>query len=86
VIDVTNYSDVDLLGISVSDNQNLALRGAALAEIERRRRAYEDARDAKQINAALLTAKATKFAAWAAGFSAFGTIVQTALAVAQLAK
>lgn len=86
MIDVTNYSDMEMHGISVSNNQNLPLRGAVLAEIERRRRVYEDARDAKQISAALLTAKATKFAAWAAGFSAFGTIVQAALAIAQLEK
>jgi hypothetical protein len=84
--DVMNYSDVDLLGISVSNNQNLALRGAALAEIELRRRAYENARDAKQVEAALLTARATKFAAWAAGFSAFCAVVQAMLAVVQLAK
>jgi hypothetical protein len=49
--DMSRYSDADLLGIAVSDNQNLALRGRALAEIECRRREYENARDAKQVEA-----------------------------------
>jgi hypothetical protein len=79
--DMRDYLDADLLGIAVSDNRNLALRGKALAEIERRRREYENARDAKQVEAALATAKATKFAAWAAGLSAFGAIVQAVAAV-----
>jgi hypothetical protein len=84
--DMSRYSDADLLGIAVSDNQNLALRGRALAEIECRRREYENARDAKQVEAALATAKATKFAAWAAGFSAFGAIIQAVVAAAQFTK
>jgi len=35
-ISMRDYLDADLLGIAVSDDQNLALRGAALSEIERR--------------------------------------------------
>jgi hypothetical protein len=84
--DMSDYSDADLHGITVSNNQNLALRGAALGEIERRRREYEKARDARQVEAALATAKATKFAAWAAGLSACGAIIQAVVAVVQFTK
>jgi hypothetical protein len=84
--DVSHYSDADLYGVTFSETRNLALRGAASVELERRRRTYENARDAKQVEAALATAKATKLAAWAAGLSAFGALIQAVVAIAQLAK
>jgi hypothetical protein len=77
---MSNYSDEELNGIIVSDNQNLALRGAALKEKERRSHAREDARDAKHLAIAQATAKAAKWAAWAAIFSAAGAIAQTIIA------
>ena len=78
--DMSNYSDEDLLSITVSDNQNLALRGAALKEKERRNHAREDARDAKQLAIAQAAAKAAKMAAWAATFAAAGAIAQAIIA------
>jgi hypothetical protein len=82
--DMLQYTDADLFGIAFSNNQNLALRGKASAELERRRREYENARDAKQVEAAVATARATKFAAWAAGFSAGGAVVTAIVEVIRL--
>jgi hypothetical protein len=78
--DMSKYTDEDLWGIIVSNNQNLALRGAALKEKEHRNHAREDARDVKQLAIAQAAAKAAKMAAWAATFAAAGGIAQAIIA------
>jgi crotonobetainyl-CoA:carnitine CoA-transferase CaiB-like acyl-CoA transferase len=78
--DVSKYSDEDLYGIVVGNNQNFALRGAALKEKDRRSQVREDTRDAKHLAIAQTTAKAAKMAAWAAIFSAAGAIAQAVIA------
>jgi hypothetical protein len=82
---MSNYTDEDLWGIIVSNNQDLALRGAALKEKERRNHAREDARDAKQLAIAQAAARAAKMAAWAATFAAAGAIAQRSLAALSVA-
>jgi crotonobetainyl-CoA:carnitine CoA-transferase CaiB-like acyl-CoA transferase len=79
--DMSRHSDADLLGIIVSENQNLALRGAALAEKELRDRRREDARDARQLTIAQAAARAATMAAWAAVAAAIGAIGQLVVAI-----
>ena len=84
--DMRDYLDADLLGIAVSDDQNLALRGAALSEIERRVGSMKRLATRSRSRPRWRPQKATKFAAWAAGFSAFGAIIQAVVAVVQFTK
>jgi ABC-type multidrug transport system fused ATPase/permease subunit len=78
--DMSKYTDEDLNGIILSNNQNLAFRGAALKEKENRTSAREDARDAKHLAIAQAAAKAAKMAAWATLFAAAGAIAQAIIA------
>jgi len=62
------YTDDDLHAILRSGNQNHKLVGWATAELERRRNAREDVRTQH-------VARTARAAAWAAGFSAAGSLI-----------